>query len=274
MLKPDASISRIDGDTPNLRLFALLEIIAKRDSPFTLQAIVDETGLPKPTVHRMLQQLENAEILQRDGNGRHYSTGQRLIRLAENVLLNGTTQGARHAVLRKLVDEIGESCNLTAFSGNEVLYLDRVETAAPLRFYLHPGSRVPSHCSATGKLFLSQMSPAQRRRLLAAVPLEKFTTNTLTNFDQLEQELERVKQQGFAFDEEEFLPGLLCLGILIPSPSGASNMGLAIQAPMMRFSKERALSALPALRRAAEAISKINSDLPIDQDNDREFQAA
>jgi DNA-binding IclR family transcriptional regulator len=255
MLKPDASISRIDGDTPNLRLFALLEIIAKRDSPFTLQAIVDETGLPKPTVHRMLQQLENAEILQRDGNGRHYSTGQRLIRLAENVLLNGTTQG-------------------TAFSGNEVLYLDRVETAAPLRFYLHPGSRVPSHCSATGKLFLSQMSPAQRRRLLAAVPLEKFTTNTLTNFDQLEQELERVKQQGFAFDEEEFLPGLLCLGILIPSPSGASNMGLAIQAPMMRFSKERALSALPALRRAAEAISKINSDLPIDQDNDREFQAA
>jgi DNA-binding IclR family transcriptional regulator len=274
MLKPDASISRIDGDTPNLRLFALLEIIAKRDSPFTLQAIVDETGLPKPTVHRMLQQLENAEILQRDGNGRHYSTGQRLTRLAENVLLNSTTQGARHAVLRKLVDEIGESCNLTAFSGNEVLYLDRVETAAPLRFYLHPGSRVPSHCSATGKLFLSQMSPAQRRRLLAAVPLEKFTANTLTNFDQLEQELERVKQQGFAFDEEEFLPGLLCLGILIPSPSGASNMGLAIQAPMMRFSKERALSALPALRRAAEAISKINSDLPIDQDNDREFQAA
>ena len=75
MLKPDASISRIDGDTPNLRLFALLEIIAKRDSPFTLQAIVDETGLPKPTVHRMLQQLENAEILQRDGNGRHYRTG-------------------------------------------------------------------------------------------------------------------------------------------------------------------------------------------------------
>jgi DNA-binding IclR family transcriptional regulator len=118
------------------------------------------------------------------------------------------------------------------------------------------------------------MSPAQRRRLLAAVPLEKFTANTLTNFDQLEQELERVKQQGFAFDEEEFLPGLLCLGILIPSPSGASNMGLAIQAPMMRFSKERALSALPALRRAAEAITKINSDLPIDQDNDREFQAA
>lgn len=155
----DALLARLDGDTPNLRLFALLEVIAGKDRPFTLQAIAEETGLPKPTTHRMLAQLESAGILQRDGNGRHYSTGQRLIRLAETLLLNSTTQGARHAVLRQLVEEIGESCNLTAFSGGEVLYLDRVETAAPLRFYLHSGSRVPVHCSATGKLFLSEMPP-------------------------------------------------------------------------------------------------------------------
>jgi DNA-binding IclR family transcriptional regulator len=48
-------------------------------------------------------------------------------------------------VLRRLVDEVGESCNITALSGSEVLYLDRVETPAPLRFYLQPGSRVPVH---------------------------------------------------------------------------------------------------------------------------------
>ena len=53
------------------------------------------------------------------------------------------------AVLRHLVEELGESCNITALSGSEVLYLDRVETPAPLRFYLHPGSRVPAHCSAS-----------------------------------------------------------------------------------------------------------------------------
>jgi IclR family transcriptional regulator, acetate operon repressor len=254
--------ARIDGDTPNLRLFALLEVIAQRDTPFTLQAMVDETGLPKPTLHRMLQQLESAGILQRDGNGRHYSTGQRLMRLAENLLLNSTSHGARHAVLRQLVDEVGESCNITAFSGSEVLYLDRVETAAPLRFYLHPGSRVPAHCSATGKLFLSQMTPSQRRRLLASVSLEKFTANTKTDVDALEQEIEQVREQGYAFDNEEFLPGLLCLGVLVPAPQGNSNMGIALQAPMMRFSRERALSFLPTLRRAAQAIARINDDLP------------
>lgn len=253
---------RLDGDTPNLRLFALLEVIAQKDAPFTLQSMVEETGLPKPTMHRMLQQLEGAGILQRDGNGRHYGTGQRLMRLAENILLNSTTHGARHAVLRQLVDEVGESCNITAFSGSEVLYLDRVETAAPLRFYLHPGSRVPAHCSATGKLFLSQMTPSQRRRLLAAVPLEKFTHNTHTSFEALEQEIEQVRCEGHAFDNEEFLPGLLCLGVLVPSPHGLSNMGLALQAPVMRFSRERALSFLPTLRRAAEAIARINDEVP------------
>ncbi|MBS3018961.1 Transcriptional repressor IclR [Comamonas sp. PE63] len=260
--------ARLDGDTPNLRLFALLEAVAQKSQPFTLQTMVEETGLPKPTMHRMLAQLEGAGILQRDGNGRHYGTGQRLMRLAENVLLNNTTHGARHAVLTQLVRELGESCNITAFSGSEVLYLDRVETPAPLRFYLHPGSRVPAHCSATGKLFLSQMSPAQRRRLLANVPLETFTGNTLTTFEALDQELDQVRAQGYAFDNEEFLPGLLCLGVLVPAPQGNSNMGLAVQAPIMRFSKEKALSFLPKLQAAVAAIARINDDVPPEADDD------
>jgi hypothetical protein len=264
----DTPSARLDGDTPNLRLFALLEAVAQKSQPFTLQTMVEETGLPKPTMHRMLAQLEGAGILQRDGNGRHYGTGQRLMRLAENVLLNNTTHGARHAVLTQLVRELGESCNITAFSGSEVLYLDRVETPAPLRFYLHPGSRVPAHCSATGKLFLSQMSPAQRRRLLANVPLEAFTGNTLTTFEALDQELDQVRAQGYAFDNEEFLPGLLCLGVLVPAPQGNSNMGLAVQAPIMRFSKEKALSFLPKLQAAVAAIARINDDVPPEADDD------
>ena len=264
----DTPSARLDGDTPNLRLFALLEAVAQKSQPFTLQTMVEETGLPKPTMHRMLAQLEGAGILQRDGNGRHYGTGQRLMRLAQNVLLNNTTHGARHAVLTQLVRELGESCNITAFSGSEVLYLDRVETPAPLRFYLHPGSRVPAHCSATGKLFLSQMSPAQRRRLLANVPLEAFTGNTLTTFEALEQELDQVRTQGYAFDNEEFLPGLLCLGVLVPAPNGNSNMGLAVQAPIMRFSKEKALSFLPKLQAAVAAIARINDDIPPEADDD------
>lgn len=250
---------RIDGDTPAMRLFSLLEVIARKDNFFSLQSLVDETGLPKPTLHRMLQQLEIAGMLQRDADGRHFGPGLRLRRLAEDLLFNNTVHGARHAVLRKLVEEVGESCNITALSGSEVLYLDRVETPAPLRFYLHPGSRVPAHCSASGKCFLAQMAPSQRRRLLDQVPLEKYTPQTITNYDALERELETIKHDGYAIDNEEFLPGLFCIAVLVPRPGGRSNTGIAIQSPVMRVSRDKALQFLPALQRAANAIAAIDA---------------
>ncbi|HET8792146.1 MAG TPA: IclR family transcriptional regulator [Modicisalibacter sp.] len=255
-----SEVAKIDGDTPTMRLLALLEVIAEKDQFFTLQGLVEETGLPKPTLHRMLQQLEAAGMLQRDGDNRQYGTGVRLRRLAERLLMNNTVHGARHGVLSQLVEEIGESCNITALSGNEVLYLDRVETTAPLRFYLHPGSRVPVHSSASGKLFLAQMSPAQRKRLLEHGPLKRFTPNTLIDLADLETEIERVRRDGYAFDDEEFLPGLLCIAVLVPSAKGRSNLGIAIQAPTMRLTTDKALQFLPALRRAAEAIAAIDAD--------------
>lgn len=260
MANPEAL--EINGDTPTMRLFSLLEAIASKDQLFSLQSLVEDTGLPKPTLHRMLQQLENAAILQRKGDGRHYSTGVRLRRLAENLLLNNTYHGARHVVLQHLVEEVGESCNITALNGNEVVYLDRVETAAPLRFYLHPGSRVPAHCSASGKLFLAQMTPVQRRRLLAHAPLTQYTPKTVTDLDQIEQELKTVRRDGFALDNEEFLPGLLCAAVLVPAPGGRSNLCVAVQAPIMRLTPDKALQMLPALQRAAVALSNIETDAP------------
>lgn len=250
----------IEGDTPALRLFALLEVIADKNQFFSLQDMVEETGLPKPTLHRMLQQLESAGMLQRENDGRHYGTGMRLHRLAEALLLNNTVHGARHAVLRNLVDEVGENCNITALSGNEVLYLDRVETSAPLRIYLRPGSRVPAHCSASGKLFLSQMSPDQRRRLLEHAPLKPYTPRTLTDLDALEREIDMVKRNGHAIDNEEYLPGLICIAMLVPRAKGRSNIGIAIQAPVMRLSPDKAIQFLPALQRAANAIAAIDAE--------------
>lgn len=257
-----SEVTEPNGDTPALRLFALLEVIAAKDQHVSLQGLVEETGLPKPTLHRMLQQLETAGLLQREVDGRHYSSGVRLRRLAENLLLNNTHHGARHRVLRHLVEEIGESCNITALSGSEVVYLDRVETAAPLRFYLHPGSRVPAHCSASGKIFLAQMSPVQRRRLLAHAPLSNYTAKTITDLDKLEFELKRVRRDGFAIDDEEFLPGLVCVAVLVPAPSGRSNLCVAAQAPIMRLTPDKALQLLPALQRAAQALSEIDAQVP------------
>ena len=254
------ALAEADRDTPALRLFALLEVIAAKDHLCTLQGLVEETGWPKPTLHRMLQQLDAAGLLQREGNGRFYTAGVRLRRLAETLLVNNTFHGARHAVLRNLAETIGESCNLTALVGTDVVYLDRVETAAPLRFYLHPGSRVPAHCSASGKMFLAQMAPTQRRRLLANAPLERYTHKTITNPDHLLAELDRVRNDGYAIDNEEFLPGLLCLAVPVSADGGRSNLCIAVQAPIMRLPVDKALRLLSTLQNAARALNDIESD--------------
>ena len=231
-----------------------------RTSAVSLQGLVEETGLPKPTLHRMLQQLEGAGLLRREGDGRHYGIGTRLRRLAENLLLNDSHHGARHAVLRHLVEEIGESCNLTALSGSEVVYLDRVETAAPLRFYLHPGSRVPVHCSASGKVFLAQMTPAQRRRLLAHAPLEAYTPKTLTDLEQLEREVKRVRERRLRL-RRRGVPARPAVHRRAGAErrAGRSNLCVAVQAPVMRLGTDKAKQLLPALQRAAAGARRASS---------------
>lgn len=256
----------MEDGTPALRLFALLEHIARTDRLVTLTELVAETGLPKPTVHRMLQQLEGAGLLDRQGDGRRYGAGGRLRAFAEDLLTHGTHHAARHAVLRHLVDEIGETCNLTAPAGPEVVYLDRVETPEPLRFALRPGSRVPVHCSASGKLILAFLPAAQRRKILTAAPLKAFTARTRTDPDALETELEQVRRDGFALDDEEFLPGLVCAAVPVPRRPGddpsASRVRqcVALQAPAVRVDVERAVQLVPVLRRAAERIARIEAE--------------
>lgn len=248
---------RARPDTPTTRLFALLEVIAAKDGAVTLRSL-EETGLPKPTLHRMLQTLEDVGVLQRELGGRHYRPGVRLRRLAENVLVNDTALSTRHAVLQKLVAQLGESCNITTFIDGHVVYLDRVETVAPLRFFLHPGSRVPAHCSSSGKLFLAQMSAAHRQRLLAQAPLLRFTANTITDPAVLERDLADSLRRGYAIDNEEYLPGLLCVAVLVEGARGRANLALAVQAPVMRLPPDKALLLLPALQQAARDLAAID----------------
>jgi DNA-binding IclR family transcriptional regulator len=239
--------------SPALRLIGLLEQVSRADKPQTLTEIIGLLRQPKPTVYRMLQQLEQAGLLVKEPDGKRYAPGPRLSRLAEDVLLNAQVRASRHAILQRLVDETGETCNFTMQSGTEVVYLDRVETAWPLRFHLQPGSRVPIHCSASGKLFLAYMPPAQRNRLLDLIRYQAYTPNTITTRIRLEAELARVRAQGYALDNEEYLDGLVCIAVPVFDPRAKARVrgSVAIQAPASRFPIDRATSALPALKRAA-----------------------
>ena len=241
---------------PSLRLFELLETMCAHGQPFSLGDAIEATGWPKPSVHRMLGQLESGGLLAREPDGRRYTPAPRLLRLAESTLSAGTQHGVRHAVLRQLVADIGESCNLTALSGAEVIYLDRVESAFPLRMELRPGTRVPIHCSASGKLFLSYLPKRSRERFLRVTPLVRHTQNTLTDPAKLSREFETIRANGYAVDNEEYLPGISCVAVPVRDADARVVAAVAVQAPTTRMRIDQAMEFLPELRQAADAIAQ------------------
>ncbi|MCM3563087.1 MAG: IclR family transcriptional regulator [Hydrogenophaga sp.] len=247
----------IDNTTPGLRLMDLLERLVREGRPLSLPEAVAACGWPKPTVHRMLVQLEAGGWLQREPDGRRYALAPRLLRLSEDTLGASTQHGVRHAVLRQLVTELGESCNLTALSGAEVVYLDRVESAFPLRLELRPGTRVPLHCSASGKLFLAHLGAARRQALLDGLELSRHTATTLTRREALEAELATIRRQGHAFDAEEFVDGLVCIAVPVRAHGERGvRCALALQAPSARVALAELPQFLPRLTQAAQAIAR------------------
>lgn len=243
--------------TPGLRLLQLLELVASTGESQALSDVVRLSGQPKPSVHRMLQQLEAGGLLARGSDGRRYAVTPRLIHFAETVLRGSAATGARHALLRQLVAEVGETCNLTALSGGEVIYLDRVETAFPLKMDLRPGSRVPLHCSASGKLFLAHLPRARRDRLLDGLNLQRYTAGTIGNREELEVELERIRKEGHAVDAQEFIDGLVCVAVPVrDEPDGPIRCAVALQAPAVRMPLSDALKQLDKLHQAAHGLAQ------------------
>jgi DNA-binding IclR family transcriptional regulator len=245
---------KIDRTSPLLRAFALLERVVAADHPVTLNEATSGVALPKPTVYRMLAMLENAGLVMREPGGRRVGAGPRLTRLALDVLRQGSARGPRRAILQELAATIGETVNLTTIDGSDVVYLERVESEMPLRITLQPGSRVPLHCSASGKLLLALMPAARRQRLIATLPLPRHTGKTIVDRRALVRELARVRSERVATDDEEFIAGLVCAAVPVALANGRVVASVALQAPIARMSLAAALRHVPALRRAASAL--------------------
>jgi IclR family transcriptional regulator, acetate operon repressor len=239
-----------------LRAIGVLEALVADDRRAALGEIARHARLPKPTTYRMLAMLEGAGLVAREPADRSFVPGPRLVTLARNALLNSGQRAPRHAILARLVGEIGETCNFTMLDGAQVVYLDRVETAWPLRMSLSSGSRVPLHCTASGKLLLALQPGKVRDRLLASIALERLTEHTITNRKRLETELARIRGRKYSTDNEEYHTGLVCVAVPVLDARRRACAAIAVHAPVSRMSLERALDHLPVLRRAADEMAR------------------
>jgi DNA-binding IclR family transcriptional regulator len=140
-----------------------------------------------------------------------------------------------------------------------VVYLDRVETHWPLRMHLSRGSRVPAHCTATGKLLLSLLPEPQMEELVRAAPLRRYSERTITNPDKLIAELARIRAEGIGIDNEEFAAGMVAVAVPVLDRNHRAVAALAVHAPVVRLSLKAARRHVPALRKAAAALSDLLS---------------
>jgi DNA-binding IclR family transcriptional regulator len=243
-----------DSVPATLRAVAVLEALVAAERPAALAELTGMVRLPKPTLYRMLGMLASAGLVIREPGTRRYAPGPRLAVLGRSIMLNGSLRAERRAILSRLVEEIGETCNFTMLDGAQVVYVDRVEAAWPLRMTLTSGSHVPLHCTASGKLLLALLPKASRERLSAQLGLTRYTESTITDAKCLAAELARIRTRRYATDNEEFHAGLVCVAVPVLGNKRACA-AVAVQAPASRMPLARALGYLPVLRRAASAMA-------------------
>jgi DNA-binding IclR family transcriptional regulator len=248
-------VREITGSTA--KALGILECVAENQGrPAAVSDISVRLGLSKPTGHRIATALEEMGFLKRDVAARRLIEGNRLVRLAFNVLTAAASKAPRHSILEALAAATGETCNLGIVVGNQVAYIDRVESRWPLGLRFEPGSRVPMHCTAIGKLLLAMMSPKQRDRVLASGPFPRYTETTIVDPHQLRRELVRIRKDRFSTDNQEFMSGVVCVAVPVTGPRGRVCAALAMSAPQARLTLDQALTRLPQLLEAAAKLSQ------------------
>ncbi len=241
-----------------MRAVLILERIAKAGGRVAAVDLIRELDLPKPTVHRIILMLERVNLVQRDPVAKGLVVGPRLRALALSALASSTQDGPRYHILARLAKSTGETSTFTMFERGEMLVVDRVESQWPLRVNLFPGSRVPIHCSASGKLMLAMMASEAQERLIRSVqPLRALTPNTVTQPQEFAAMLARIRAEEVSTDDQEFMTGLVAIAVPVLNPVTKRMIGaLSLNAPAARMSVHRARRHLPALRQAAAALSQ------------------
>jgi len=185
--------------------------------------------------------------------------GPRLLALAQSLSGGASRAAARHAILAAAARRIGETCNLSIPQDGEMVYLDRVESEWPLRLQLPVGTRVPLHCTASGKLFLSSLAPAPRAAVLRSLTLNAPGPNTITDRDDLNTALDTIRKTQVGTDDQEFLEGMVAVAVPVTDAAGRFFAALAVHAPVMRMSLDQAMTHVPVLREAASQLAELGA---------------
>lgn len=233
----------------------LLKAFLTREESIGVSELSRRLRLGKSNVHRLLSTLVAEGLLEQDPRTGGYRLGLAMFELGEAVKVRLDIHAAAGPVLAHVRAQTGESVQIGVLDGDEVVYVDRLESAHSLRLFTETGRRVPAHCTSSGKVLLAHLPEADREAFLAR-PLPRLTPQTIVDPAALRDELATVRVRGWADAVNEREIGVASLAAPIRDIRGCVVAALSIGAPVARFGAAARRRYASMLTEGGEAVSR------------------
>ena len=204
----------INSRTSPRRILNILEEIIIDPNNFTAKKISHKLKIPLATIYRHIETLCEEKYLVASSS-KKYLPGPKIRNIILKSLPYEPNFTLRRSYLRKLTNDIEETVSLSMPIGTKLVYFDRIEFHWPMQLNLEAGDHLPLHASASGKLYLSSIIEDRVIQIFKNIKTPKTAKNTITDISEFKKELKKIKNQGYAFDDEEWFNGMVGLSVPI-----------------------------------------------------------
>jgi DNA-binding IclR family transcriptional regulator len=236
------------------KVLRILEALQGSSAGLGLKAICDLTGIHKSTAHRFLKHLEREGYLVRTEAGA-YLIGPRLSQMSTRGSQGATLQAVARPILWELWKSTQETVNLAVLDQGTVLYVDVIESPHEFRLSSRVGTRRSLHVTALGKALAAFLPVDLRASILSTIKFQPATPKTIMNLVHFRQELEKIRRQGYAVDDEEAVQGARCVSAPILNADREPIAAVSVSGPVTRVSPNQVAALAGAVSSAARAIS-------------------
>ncbi len=232
----------------------MLEQVAAFERPVRFGELLESSEFPKATLYRFLQSLTNQGMLHYEPDRQTYSPGMRLVRLAHSAWTQSSLAPIARPFLDALSQETGETVHLAQLDSGQVLYVDKRNAQRPIEMYSEAGKVGPAYCTGVGKAMMAFLDEDRLRKTISQQSFHRFTDKTLATEEALRADLSLSRKRGYAVDDEEHEPGIICIACPILTPGGRLLGALSVTGSTGRMNFEQLESWVPRVRQVAEQI--------------------
>jgi IclR family acetate operon transcriptional repressor len=254
-----ASSTTDQGEVVSLdRAISILEVLAGGEG-FLLNDLAHRAELPPSTVHRLLATMHRRGLVGHDLSTGVWRVGAGLFRIGSAYLRIRKLPEIARPIIEELLNEVGETVNVSMLDRQELICVAQAESHAPVRAFFRLGRRLPIHASGAGKAILAAGTDALRQRLLDAAPIEQFTANTHSSRAALMRDIAEVRARGWAVDDEEHTLGMRCVSAAILNEWSEPVGAVSVSGPTVRLPTDRLPLLGNRVKETASTLSRMYS---------------